>query len=48
MDQEYNLMITDFGIAKKTRENASKLGYTKNIGGTLHFLSPEAYNKIFK
>jgi len=47
IDIDYNLMISDFGISKKLREDTLKIGYTKNIGGTMHFLSPEAFVKIF-
>ena len=47
MDMDYNLMISDFGISKKLRQNTYKFGYTMNIGGTENFLSPEAYEKIF-
>ena len=47
MDMDYNLMISDFGISKKLRENTLKLDYTKNIEGTKDFLSPEAFIKIF-
>ena len=38
MDDEYNIMIADFGISKKLIENSFKFGYTK---------SPEAFIKIF-
>ena len=46
IDEDYNLMITDFGIAKKLRQNSIKFGYTKNISGTLIYTSPEAFNKM--
>ena len=47
MDTDYNLMISDFGISKKLKENTLKFGYAKNIGGTKDFLSPEIFTKIF-
>ena len=47
MDNDYNLMIGDFGISKKLKENTLRAGYTNNMGGTLNFLSPETYIKIF-
>ena len=47
MDLDYNSMIGDFGISKKLKENTLLSGNTKNIGGTKHFLSPEAFIKIF-
>ena len=37
MDDDYNLMIADFGISKKLKENTLKFGYTKNIIGTIDF-----------
>ena len=37
MDDDYNLMIADFGISKKLKENTLKFGYTKNIIGTIEF-----------
>ena len=37
MDDNYNLMIGDFGISKKLRENNLKFVYTKNIVGTIDF-----------
>ena len=37
MDDDYNLMIGDFGISKKLRENNLKFGYAKNIVGTIDF-----------
>ena len=39
MDDEYNIMIADFGISKKLIENSFKFGYTK---------SPKAFIKIFR
>ena len=47
MDMDYTLMISDFGISKKLRENTLKVGYTKNMQGTKIFLSPELYIKLF-
>lgn len=47
MDMDYSLVISDFGISKKLRENTLKFGYTKNILGTKDFLSPELFIKIF-
>ena len=47
MDTDYNIIIGDFGISKKMKENTLKFGYTKNIGGTKDFLSPETFTKIF-
>ena len=37
IDIKYNLMIRDFGISKKLKENSSKFGYNKNISGTIYF-----------
>ena len=47
MDMDYTLGISDFGISKKLRENTLKFGYTKNILGTIDFLSPELFIIIF-
>ena len=47
MDMDYTLMISDFGISKKLRENTLKVGYTKNMQGNKDFLSPELFIKIF-
>ena len=44
---DYTLVISDFGISKKLRENSLKFGYTKNMQGTKDFLSPELFIKIF-
>ena len=48
MDLEYKLMISDFGISKKLRENSFKFGYSKKMSGTLTYLSPELFIKIQK
>ena len=48
MDDEYNLKISDFGISKKMIEKTMKYGYTKNIGGTIFYLSPEMKEKLDK
>ena len=42
-----NLMIVDFGISKKFKENTLKFGYTKNIVGTIDYDSTESFIKIF-
>lgn len=45
MDMDYTLVISDFGISKKLRENSLKFGYSKKINGTYPFLSPELFTK---
>ena len=47
MDNDYNIMIGDFGISKKLKEKTLKFSNTKNIGIAKNFLSPEAFIKIF-
>ena len=48
MKDDYYLMRGDFGISKILKEDTSKGAFTKNVGGTSPFLSPETLNKNYK
>ena len=43
LDKKFNVIITDFGIAKKLKDNSKIKFYNRAAAGTIKYFSPEMY-----